>query len=416
MSHRINADGSWTLGAATAPSQVVDHVSPTPQPKRSRAKPAKRNGRNELAQAVDRLARVKLNAGSMPILGCVLLEAKADALTMKRTDVERGASLEVQGVSEGEWAAAVDWKQFVKVAKALAKREAVTLTRDEKGDGGPVVVIASGETRFEITATSAEEFPMLPPTLELSEIDGPAFAADLEAVAYAASHDETRYNLNGVCLERESARVVATDGHRLATRDVASGLEWLPLPSEGKDETAIIVPLGFVTDFVREGAQAQSARIGAAAGLIHAELDGLTLQARLIDGEYPDYRQVIPKEHAVTVRAERDELDAALKLVSLMAPERSRAVKVTLNGEGLELATENPDLGSALETVAGEIRWHREHSEEFTVGFNARYVLEALANLGGDRLTLAFADMLSPVTIQRDGEAGTTAVVMPMRL
>jgi DNA polymerase-3 subunit beta len=227
----------------------------------------------------------------------------------------------------------------------------------------------------------------------------------IEKTLFAVSTDETRLSLGGVFLEsidRNQVRMVATDGHRLSfvEREI-KGVEIRPgviLPRKGLVEAKRLLEdtTGDVTFSI-------------AGNLARVERSGVELFMRLIEGEFPDYRQVIPKESRRRVRVEREALHGARRRVSILSSERSRGVKLRLQPGTLEVVTTNPDIGEAMEEI--EVDYS---GEEFSIGFNARYLLD-VGGVGGT-VEIGLTDEVSPGIVRLADDEGYSYVVMPMRL
>ncbi len=242
-------------------------------------------------------------------------------------------------------------------------------------------------------------------------IQSVVLARMIERTMYAASLDETRYNLNGVYLEvnqqSRMLRMVATDGHRLAYADQEAGesLEGLPngvlIPRKGLAELKRLVD--------EEDADELSIGFEGNSGL--ARKGNVTLVMRLIEGEFPNYQQVIPAECTKRLVVSATDLLPALRRVNLLSSQQSHAVRFELKDSLLCVSASNPDLGEAREEL--DVSYG---GDELTIGFNARYVIDAIASVGDKEVELGFQDELSPAVIKPAGDAGALGVVMPMRL
>jgi len=235
-----------------------------------------------------------------------------------------------------------------------------------------------------------------------------ALAEMIEKTLFAVSTDETRLSLGGVfieTIEKSHVRMVATDGHRLALVErEEAGAEIRPgviLPRKGLVEARRLL----------EGSEGElSFSIGG--NLARIERDGVELFMRLIEGEFPDYRQVIPKESKRHVRVNSQELLGALRRVAILSSERARGVKLRLENGLLEVATTNPDIGEAREEIEADYA-----GDEFAIGFNARYLLDVLS-LGGvaGTIEIGLTDEVSPGILRMQEDESYSYVVMPMRL
>ena len=233
----------------------------------------------------------------------------------------------------------------------------------------------------------------------------------IECTMYAASVDETRYNLNGVYLEvlgdSGEIRLVATDGHRLACIDREIEGDPSALAS------GVIIPrkgLGELKRLVDEpDAEEIELAFGNNSGL--ARKGDVTLVMRLIEGEFPNYNQVIPKELSRHLILPSDLLVQALRRVSLLSSERSRAIKLELSEGQLVISSSNPDLGDAREELDVDYG-----GDELTIGFNARYLLDAIGAITAKEIRFSFQDDLSPTRVSPPDDEKTLGVVMPMRI
>jgi DNA polymerase-3 subunit beta len=273
--------------------------------------------------------------------------------------------------------------------------------------------IHCNRVRFTLAGTAAEEFPTLPEVSPTAHVRLPAavVASLIERTMYAASLDETRYNLNGVYFEladeNSKIRMVATDGHRLALID-----RQLPAPAPDL-ASGVILPRKGLAELKRlvDEDDADEIELGIEGNSALARKGDVTLTMRLIEGEFPNYRQVLPKASSRRVTIAADSLAAALRRVALLSVERSKAVRVELVPGHLRLSATNPDLGEASEELDIDYQ-----GEAITVGFNARYLLDSLAAFRTKEVELGLEDELSPAVLRPTEDPETLAVVMPMRL
>jgi DNA polymerase-3 subunit beta len=259
----------------------------------------------------------------------------------------------------------------------------------------------------------AEEYPTLPEFSPEKTVPMPAaiLSAMIESTMYAASVDETRYNLNGVYFEvlgdQGDIRMVATDGHRLACVDRKIEGDASALTS------GVIIPrkgLGELKRLVDEvDAEEIELAFGSQSGL--ARKGDVTLVMRLIEGEFPNYGQVIPKEPGRHLVLSSEALVQSVRRVALLSSERSRAVKLELGQGQLIISSNNPDLGDAREELDVDYA-----GDSLTVGFNARYLLDAVSAIRTKEVRLSFHDELSPCRITPPEDESSLAVVMPMRI
>ena len=240
-------------------------------------------------------------------------------------------------------------------------------------------------------------------------------AADLkgliEKTRFAISTEETRYYLNGIYLhavESENGpmlRAVATDGHRLAQVQVS-------LPQGAEDMPGIIVPRKTVQELGKLIEDNESdVEISLSASKIRFTIGSVVLTSKLIDGTFPDYERVIPKDNDKALEVDTKLFAQAVDRVSTISAEKGRAIKLNLETDKIILTVNNPDSGSAEEEVAASYG-----SEPIEIGFNSRYLLDIAGQFGGDSATFLLADAGSP-TVVRDGtDESALYVLMPMRV
>jgi DNA polymerase-3 subunit beta len=365
----------------------------------------------DLQRALGRIQAIVERRNSMPILANVLLDAVNDGggtLIVAATDLEVGIRSTQPAKVAKPGALTVSARKLFDVVRELPD-EPVTLS----ATANSYLEILCGRARFSLAGASAEEYPSLPefPSDRLVKIPAPVLSVMIERTIYAASVDETRYNLNGAYVEVDPAvgrlRLVATDGHRLAQADRAVGPDVEGLTS------GVIVPRKGLTEVKRlvDEDEADEVEIGFAANSGLVRRGGVTLVMRLIEGEFPDYRKVIPTGFTVTLTVATEILVHALRRVAVLSSERSRAVKLELGDRKLTVSSNNPDLGEASEEIDVDYE-----GAPLTIGFNVRYLLDAVSSLGAKEVRFGLRDGNSPAQLQPTDDPDALAVVMPMRL
>ena len=347
---------------------------------------------------------------TLPILANVLIDATGSDVMLTATDLEVGIRRVFRGTVVRPGSITVSARKLYEIVRELPSDE----INVRSGDGGWVEVTA-GKARYRMVSMDPKEFPSIPASQPVAKKGGVVMclasgvlAEMIEKTLFAVSTDETRLSLGGVFIEsveRNQVRMVATDGHRLSVIDrEVPGVEVKPgviLPRKGLVEAKRLL----------EGSDGE-VTFSIAGNLARIERAGVELFMRLIEGEFPDYRQVIPKESKYTVRVDREALFGALRRVSILSSERSRGVKHRLQPGALEVLTANPDIGEASEEV--EIDYA---GAEFAIGFNARYLLDVLSVAGvTGSIEIGLIDEVSPGRIRLGEDEGYTYVVMPMRL
>ncbi|MFL5300951.1 MAG: DNA polymerase III subunit beta [Anaeromyxobacteraceae bacterium] len=371
-------------------------------------------GVQELARALARAQGIVEKKSTMPMLSHVLLEAsKGDDLHVSATDLDvsvtSGHKCEV--LKEGK--VAVPAKHLFEIVKTLPEKD-VVLKRAQNN----WLELRSGPAEFRIVGLAAEDFPALPRFEKVAFVTVPPRSV-LEMIAltdFAASTDETRYNLNGVFFEPMAGalRTVATDGHRLSLAERA-------LPGEFALKKGVILPrkgLGEMKKLLLDSAEGE-VKLGFIENSAVLQLPSVKLVMRLIEGVFPDYRQVIPKTGEKSFQVGRERLLDTLRRVSILSSDKSHAVKLELSPGLLRVTSQSPDLGDAKEEVPVEYT-----GEKLAIGFNARYLIDILGALAtleavaAQDVVVELSDDLSPGVVKPAGESATqfTAVVMPMRI
>lgn len=363
--------------------------------------------KKELLDSLNKVHSVVEKRNTLQILSNVFLSAQNDSLTVKATDLEVSieTTLPVEVVQPGR--ATVSAKNFLDIVKVLPEKEIHLHSKDNHWVG-----ISCGKSTFNIMGLSPEDFPSLP-----SYSGKSAYKAKVETLqkmidhtAYAASMDETKYFMNGVFFESVDSKkyvMVATDGHRLPYYE--------DYPFEGN---GIPVPKGVIIP--RKGIQEIRKVIDGAGPTVDMHLEGnhilvktanTFLSVRLIDGQFPDYKQVIPKNSTRSVELDRTAFFDSLSRVSLLANEKSRGVKLYLSSGKLEISTSNPDMGEATEQLETPYK-----GEPLEIGFNAKYLQDALAVTQAPSVVFELNDRMSPGVIRVPGSSQYLSVLMPMRL
>ncbi|GAB4237583.1 MAG: DNA polymerase III subunit beta [Deltaproteobacteria bacterium] len=348
---------------------------------------------------------------TMPVLSHALMTVDGGNLTVVSSDLEIVVRC-IQPVNTGEpGSIALPARKLLDIAKVLPKESPVTVA----GKEGNYVEISSGRSHFRLAGLPAQEFPEMPekPSGKSISIDGDVFRRLSERVVPFASSDETRYNLAGILLERTGAeertmlRMVATDGHRLAMADGEVGDIGGLLASR-----KILVPRKGILE-IRKLAESGpgSIELSASEKFLFAMKGDTELWVRLLDADFPDYRQVIPKDNPLVATVKREDFAEVLRRVAVMAPEKVHSVKLSFSGKQLEVSSTSPDQGEARDLLEAEYE-----GPAMKIGFNGRYLQDAVAGVSEENLVLRLKDEVSQVILQPEKETSFVAIVMPMRI
>ncbi|HVV22556.1 MAG TPA: DNA polymerase III subunit beta [Pseudonocardiaceae bacterium] len=371
--------------------------------------------RDGLADAVAWVARSLPSRPSIPVLGGVLIDAGGDgvdsgeALTVAGFDYEVSAKVEVPATIAAEGKALVSGRLLADITKALPAQP-VEIAVD-----GSRVSITCGSAKFSLPTMPVEDYPQLPAMPQRAgEVPGEVFGQAVAQVAIAAGRDDTLPMLTGVRLEiaANQLTLVATDRFRLAMRE----FEW---NSGGEvTDTAVLVPARTLAEAAKTlGTSGNSVEISLASGdgLLGLAGSGRRATTRLLDAEFPKYRQLLPSEHTSAAIIGVSSLVDAIKRVSLVA-ERGTQVRLEFGDGTLRLSAGGDDEGSAEEELGVEYT-----GEPVTIAFNPGYLLDGLGALHSDRAHLSFTTPNRPALIKPVGEDGEVApgylyLLMPVRL
>jgi DNA polymerase-3 subunit beta len=361
--------------------------------------------REQLLKPLQQVVGVVERRQTLPVLSNVLTVAREQELILTATDteVELSARIELPVAEPGE--TTLPARKLLDILRALPDEATVSLAvEDDKAH------LRCGRSRFVLATLPAAEFP----TLEDLPFDGSlqlpqrALKTVIERTHFAMAQQDVRYYLNGLLLEtgENRLRAVATDGHRLALSDADARIE-----PEGWQQQ-VIVPRKGVQELLRLLADTDAEvllRVGA--NHVQATLDDLHFTSKLIDGRFPDYQRVVPREGDRLIVADRLALRAALNRAAILSGDKYRGVRLQASDWLLHLQAHNPEQEQAEEDV--EVNYQGEALE---IGFNVNYLLDALAALPGELVKLSFTDAASSCLLQEPEGGRSKYVVMPMRL
>jgi DNA polymerase-3 subunit beta len=367
----------------------------------------------ELAKALGRSQGIVEKKSTMPILSHVLLEAKnGTELHVSATDLDLAVSSEHACEVLKDGALAVSARHLYEIVRSLPEQSVVL-----KRAANNYLEVRSGPSEFRIVGLPAEDFPALPKfeRVPFVTIEPGELLEMIERTSFAVSTDETRYNLNGVFFEpaAQAVRMVATDGHRLSLSEKKLAGDFalkrgVILPKKGLQELRKLL-----AEAAESGEEKPEAKLGFVENSAIFRRPGVVLVMRLIEGMFPDYRQVIPKQGEKILTVGRQRMLDTLRRISLLSTDKAHAVKLELGKDLLRVLSQNPDLGEAKEEVPVQYT-----GDALKIGFNARYLIDVLQVVKSDDVAFELADDLSPGVLRGAGEAdaGFTAVVMPMRI
>lgn len=342
---------------------------------------------------------------TMPILGNVLLKAQAGELSLIATDLEVELMASVAH-DEVDIAGSVTLsaRKLLEICRALPEGAMIDLRCE-----GDRAVIASGRSKFTVSTLPAADFPFLEeitPEVSFSLMQRELLEL-LDRTSFAMAVQDVRYYLNGLLLEIEPGmvRTVGTDGHRLSLCE----RENLTHAAETRQ---VILPRKGVMEMARLlDRQDEPVTIQLSANHFRASFSGLRFTSKLIDGRYPDYKRVIPQEDGALLRVDRELLRQALGRAAILSNEKFRGVRMTINGDVLKLQAHNPDQEEAEDELSVVY-----DGQPMEIGFNAGYLMDVLAHLEGEEMSMRVRDPGSSVLIRDGVLSHALYVVMPIRL
>ncbi len=365
--------------------------------------------RKELLKALSRVQGIAGKSQTMPVLSNILLVADDQGVEITATDIEIGIRGKYAADVEKPGAVLVSAKKLYDIVRELPEEN----VKIQVGESN-WVSISSGGAKFKLLGLSKDEYVQFP---EITSDNMISLSAELlsdmvKKTLFAAAENDARYVLNGLLIHMQpkgqglSIRIVGTDGHRLA-------MVQRSLPAKGTNSKFVVpkasmVELKKLLGEVETGTEIQIAATNS--HFLYKQI-GMTMFSKLIDAQYPNYEQVIPNNNHKKVIASKDPLAQALKRVSILAKEKTNAVKIQFGSSMMQLATNNPDVGEAKENVAVNYA-----GADIEIGFNVQYMLDSITGISDTNVILSLCDNVSPCVVTADGDPGYTCVVMPMRV
>ncbi len=362
--------------------------------------------RQDFIKVLQRMQGIVEKRNTMPILSNVHIEASGQSINITATDLEVFIKDSTSAKVAEEGVATVNARKLFEIIKELPEDKVdISSTKEDK------VTIKAGKARFNVMGLPSKDFPQFPVVDEesLNKIDGRVLKEMIEKTSFAVSTDETRYNINGFLFENTKeggARMVATDGHRLAL------IEKKDLGAAGFGDQSVLLPKKGANEIKKLLDEKDSVfLLGITQRNAVVKMDKAVISTRLLDGEFPDYKKVIPKDNNKTATLDRATILSSLKRVSILSSDKIKGVRFSFSKSTLTLTSSSPDIGEATEEVDVDYTF-----EPIEIAFNALYFIDMLEATESEKITIALKDPLSPVLIQPHGSPEYTYIIMPMRL
>ncbi len=365
----------------------------------------------DLINLISKAQNIVEKRNTMPILVNILMDAENSNLRVFATNLEVSLTDEVDVTIIQPGKVAVNAKSLFDIVKELP--EGLVILEKQNNNW---LQIKQGKALFNIVGISPEEYPVFPTysTREFMKIDAKVLLEMIEKTIYSVSNDETRYHLNGVYFERTlekdgpTYKMVATDGHRLSLVSRTSSNsdnneafnQGVIIPRKGLNEIKkLIEGVDGHFELALEGAQ------------LIVRKNRTVLMIRLIEGKYPNYKQLIPQNLKENISLKRELLLSSLKRVSLLSNQKSKGVTFTFSQGKMEIMSNNPELGDAHEEIDVDYC-----GKDLKIGFNAKYILDVLGSMEDEEVDLELKDQLSPGLMRPHSDENYTCVIMPMRI
>lgn len=359
--------------------------------------------RENLLKPLQQVCGVLGSRPNIPVLNNLLLHIEGDLLTLTGTDLEVELSTQAQLLSTGQGKFTIPAKKFLDICRSLPDDAEITVSFEEDR-----AIVRSGRSKFNLATLPAEEYPNL--TDWQSEVDFSIQQTTLrrliEATQFSMANQDARYFLNGMKFETEGnlLRTVATDGHRLAVCTIA-------LEQELQTHSVILPRKGVLELSRLLEASDQPARLQIGTNNLRIQLDNIVFTSKLIDGRFPDYRRVLPRNADRILEANWENLKQAFVRAAILSNERFRSVRLQLNQNQMIITATNPEQEEAEEIV--DVSYS---GEEMEVGFNVSYILDVLNALKCNRVRMRLTDSSSSCLIEDCEDNSAEYVIMPMRL
>jgi len=356
--------------------------------------------KNILLGGLQVVQNVIINKASLPILSNVLIEAQPGGLKLTATDLDIGITCVVPVETQEEGAVAVPAKRFSDIIKELPGGLVQIVTKKNNQ-----VNIEADLCQFKVMGLSRDEFPKLPEFKDknIIQLDQGEFKKMLQLTSFSVSIDESRYILNGILfkVDKNSITLVATDGKRLAVANKK-------ITTGSSKDINIIIPIKTVQELNRNLQNDGELSLVLGGNQALFELGDITVISRLIEGEFPDYKQVIPPASENKMLVNREALLLAVKRAALLSTPDYQAVKMEIFKNKLVVSKSTPDVGESREEI--QVTYQ---GRELIIGFNPNYLADVLKNLDDESVALELTDSDKPGVIRTEGY---TYIVLPMRL
>ncbi|AHA27464.1 DNA polymerase III subunit beta [Candidatus Liberibacter americanus] len=368
--------------------------------------------RSDILDPLNHACRIIERRNAAPVSFHILLRSDVDSLKIKASGLEIEIDVSIKAVVESSGSFTVSAQLLHDIVRKLPDGSEICFSDSFDNNKQSVIKISAGNSKFYLQSFAESEFPISKEEdYKYSfDIKSSVLSSLIERTNFAMANEETRYYLNGIFFEVNKKDLklcaVATDGHRLAISKVDISGDILKMPS-------IIVPRKAVSEIQKIlSTKDLDVKVRISEARICLHFGSICMNARLIDGKFPNYHEVIPRDNDNKLRVNCNDLRRAVDLVSTVSSVRSRAMKFELSNNGkLSMTVDNPDMGSAIEYLSVHYT-----DSPMNIGFNYKYLLEIIDNISSDEMIFFLKDGISSALIKGIGDKNSLYVLMPMRI
>ena len=368
---------------------------------------------SDLLKALSHIHGIVEVRHTLPILSNIILKAKDNELTLSSTNLDIYCADKIKAEVSIAGEISVSAVTFFEIVKRLPSGSEVVMTMEE---GENEIILKCGRSKFNLSTLKTDDFPIISDN-DLSTnfvLSADELIRIIDKTKFAVSNEETRYYLNGIFLHKadrnsiQFLRAVATDGHRLAQYDI-------PLPQGAEEITGIIIPKKTIFELRKVLDDANGdVSISLNENKIKFTFNDLKIISKVIDGTFPDYTKVIPQNNNKNFKTNNNELKNAIDRVSAVAANeesKSKAIKLSLEDNKLNLSVESQSKGSANELI--DISYD---GDKVDIGFNSKYIIDICNEVDGEEVDISLLDSVSPAIILDKTDENLFFVLMPMRI
>lgn len=360
--------------------------------------------KDSLLRGIQVVQNAVSSKGTLPILSHILIEAKKNEIRLTATDLEVGITAKIDGEVTEEGAIAVPARKFSEITKELSPANTVQISVKK----GQSISIDSGKSYFRLVGLQREDFPQLPDTpsgkSDIIKVSQKTLKSMIQLTSFAMSHDETRYVLNGILFSfgGKQLKMVATDGRRLAIvqKDVGDA---------GGTKKDVIVPMKTILELNRNLGEEGDATFYFKDNQLQVHFGSITINSRLIEGEYPNYEQVVPRKVKEDLVLNTQDFLQAARRASILTSQESQSIKINLIKDRMIITKNSPELGEAREELEIDYK-----GGEFIIGFNPAFLVDVLKNVQDEKVTFGVTDPEKPAVIKSGPDY--TYIVLPMQV